>query len=94
MNYSHIEDGIDVKLKRYSKKIFILVDILYYIIELIYPFWVIVLLFSSYKFSLFFIGIWILMLIIRLKYKKIKFVEILYSFIKIIALIKITYPFF
>lgn len=94
LNYSHLEDGIEEKLKRYSSKTFILVDILYYIIELIYPFWVMLLLFSNYKLSLFFISIWVLISIIRLKYKKVFFIEMVYSSIKIIALIRIAYPFF
>jgi predicted neutral ceramidase superfamily lipid hydrolase len=94
LNYSHLEDGIEGKLKRYSSKTFILVDILYYVIELIYPFWVIILLFSNYKFSLFFISIWILISIIRYKYKRIHFIEMIYSSIKILGLITITYPSF
>lgn len=83
--YSHIEQEIQDKIKKYDSQKFLLIDIIFYFIKTLYPFWILVLPNTIYK--LLISIVFIITIFLRLFFGKIKILEILLSIIEITLLI-------
>lgn len=95
-NFPHLEKNVDQKLLMYNNRSWILLDIVYYLNNIIYWVWIFALLFTQYStFGIILISYSILVVSIRWSIGKSFKYESIFSFIKIMLLLATALvPFF